>query len=97
MGYATCTLYFLSTDPGLHRIPQYNWAMCLIGGFWLCVVLVTAVYNSNLMAFLTVANEKLPFETLEEVVRADDYVLYIYDGGLLKLWLQVIITTFYHI
>ena len=81
---------FIAT--GLHKLPQHSCGMCLVGGFWLCVVLITAAYNSNLMAFLSVTNEKLPFETLAGVVYDDDYVLYTYDGGMLKLWLQVIYT-----
>ena len=79
---------FIAT--GLHKLPRHSCGMCLVGGFWLCVVLITAAYNSNLMAFLSVTNEKLPFETLAGVVYDDDYVLYTYDGGMLKLWLQVI-------
>ena len=52
---------------------------------------ITATYSSKLVSFLAVANEKLPFETLEEVVYADDYLLYIYDGGMLRSWFEVIL------
>ena len=45
----------------------------LWGGVWLFILTLFASYDGNLVAFLTVSVEKVPFETLEDVLGNTDY------------------------
>ena len=42
--------------------------------WWFSVVLFTATYMGNMMAFLTVVKTEPPFANLEELLAQDDYM-----------------------
>ncbi|ESP00146.1 hypothetical protein LOTGIDRAFT_141353, partial [Lottia gigantea] len=45
----------------------------LLASWWIFCLITVATYSGNLIAFLTVSKEKLPFETLEELGNQEDF------------------------
>lgn len=48
-----------------------------------------AIYSGNLVAFLTVSEDKLPFETIEQMVKQDKYKWGLYGNGAMQSFFSV--------
>ena len=48
-----------------------------------------AIYSGNLVAFLTVAKDKLPFKTMAGMVEQDRYKWGLYGGGAIEMFFSV--------
>lgn len=48
-----------------------------------------AIYSGNLVAFLTVSTDKLPFTTMAELVKQKNYKWGLYGGGAMHMFFSV--------
>ena len=55
------------------RVIMFSW--------YLAVLVLTATYTGNLVAFLTVMKEPVPFETLEDLANQDQYKFGVLGGS----------------
>ncbi|KAK7502748.1 hypothetical protein BaRGS_00005998 [Batillaria attramentaria] len=58
---------------GCRRLPKRGSGRMFLSAWWLFSIVMAATYSGNLIAFLTVTKDKAPFDTLEEMVRQDQY------------------------
>ncbi|XP_021375561.1 probable glutamate receptor [Mizuhopecten yessoensis] len=58
---------------GGDRLPESQTGRTLISFWWLFSIIMVATYSGNLIAFLTVAKDKLPFNSLAELVAQSEY------------------------
>ncbi|XP_012936163.1 glutamate receptor ionotropic, delta-2 [Aplysia californica] len=58
---------------GLEELPAYGSRRFFLAFWWMFCIAVAATYRGNLMAFLLVAKEELPFTTLSELASQDTY------------------------
>ncbi len=64
---------------GSDHVPQKTSVRMFIAFFWLFSVAIMATYTGNLVAFLTVAKNNLPFDSIEELAEQE-----VYHASLLK-------------
>ncbi|ESO96449.1 hypothetical protein LOTGIDRAFT_115645 [Lottia gigantea] len=65
---------------GVH-IPSTMASRMIIGFWWIFSIIMAATYSGNLIAFLTVTRDTLPFETLAEMLQQDTYKWGIMGGS----------------
>ncbi|XP_060078761.1 glutamate receptor ionotropic, kainate 3-like [Ylistrum balloti] len=58
---------------GGDRLPESQTGRTLISFWWLFSIVMVATYSGNLIAFLTVAKDRLPFNSLAELVAQSEY------------------------
>ncbi|KAK6182170.1 hypothetical protein SNE40_009911 [Patella caerulea] len=58
---------------GGNVMPSSSSGRALLAAWWIFCLISVATYSGNLIAFLTVSKEKLPFETLAELGKQDEY------------------------
>ena len=58
---------------GGFRCPGMSSVRFIVGFWWLFCIVIVATYSGNLIAFLTVAKYKAPFETLREMAEKEEY------------------------
>ncbi|XP_033761104.1 glutamate receptor-like [Pecten maximus] len=58
---------------GGDRLPESQTGRTLISFWWLFSIIMVATYSGNLIAFLTVAKDRLPFNSLAELVAQSEY------------------------
>ena len=56
----------------------------IAGGWWFLVLVVYGIYTGNLIAFLTVTELKLPFNSLQEMAQQSQYK-YGAESGIIQL------------
>jgi hypothetical protein len=59
--------------PGGFECPKNSPGRVVASMWWLISIIVYAVYTGNLIAFLTVTEQKMPFDTLQAMVRQSQY------------------------
>ena len=59
----SCYIYLLG---GVH-LPDSTTGRTLVSFWWIFCIIVVGTYSGNLIAFLTVSKEKLPFNSLVEL------------------------------
>lgn len=64
--------FYLFVFPGGTNLPRAYSGRFFIGFWWMYCIVVIATFSGNLIAFLTVSKQTLPFQTLEELVAQDD-------------------------
>ena len=71
----------------------------ILGSWLLFCITLWAVYTGNLVAFLTVFIEKLPFDTVDDLATKDTtgYTVGILGGSSYETWLQVKCPTVYNV
>jgi hypothetical protein len=72
-------MFFFILTPETHTgrtVLSYWWIFCFVS---------MAIYSGNLVAFLTVAKDKLPFKTMAGMVEQDRYKWGLYGGGALEM------------
>ncbi|XP_050405931.1 glutamate receptor ionotropic, kainate 3 [Patella vulgata] len=80
------------------QVPPTLASRVIIGCWWLFCIVSTATYSGNLIAFLTVTKDKLPFETLEGMLQQDTYKWGIMGGSVAEtLFQNSSIDTYQHI
>ena len=62
----------LLTQGGAYE-PQTSLARSVVGAFWLYAIVMVATYGGNLIAFLSIAKQEMPFETLSELLDQSKY------------------------
>ncbi|XP_067682011.1 glutamate receptor-like isoform X1 [Haliotis asinina] len=70
----------LLTQGGEH-LPDSQAGRTVVSCWWLFSIVMAATYSGNLIAFLTVNKDKLPFETVSELVQQTDYIWGTAGGG----------------
>lgn len=60
-----------------------------LSAWWLFCIIMAATYSGNLIAFLTVAKDKAPFDTLDEMVQQDDYTYGTIDESVWTMLFEV--------
>ncbi|XP_069104060.1 uncharacterized protein [Argopecten irradians] len=58
---------------GGDRLPESQTGRTLISFWWLFSIIMVATYSGNLIAFLTVAKDRLPFNSVAELVAQSEY------------------------
>lgn len=61
-------MIFLQFSGGVH-LPDSTAGRTLVSSWWLFCIIIVGIYSGNLIAYLTVTKEKLPFETLGELIK----------------------------
>ncbi|XP_046569605.1 glutamate receptor-like [Haliotis rubra] len=91
-GMGVSDIAFLGILIPLHQgiaVTPYSSSSKVLLGFWWCFcVIITSVYTGNLIAFLTITKEYVPFSTLEEVSQQDEYVVGVGRGSYVELMLK---------
>ncbi|XP_060558639.1 glutamate receptor ionotropic, delta-1-like [Ruditapes philippinarum] len=54
---------------GVH-LPDSTAGRTLVSSWWLFCIIIVGIYSGNLIAYLTVTKEKLPFQTLDGLIRS---------------------------
>nr|KAG5710676.1 hypothetical protein BaRGS_035078 [Batillaria attramentaria] len=62
----------------------------LAQAWWLFSIVMAATYSGNLIAFLTVTKDKAPFDTLEEMVRQDQYTYGTIDQSMWTMLFEMV-------
>ncbi|XP_046342594.1 glutamate receptor 4-like isoform X1 [Haliotis rufescens] len=70
----------LLTQGGEH-LPDSQAGRTVVSCWWLFSIVMAATYSGNLIAFLTVNKDKLPFDTISELVEQTDYIWGTAGGG----------------
>ena len=65
-------------------------AKCIVGFWWLFCIVIVATYSGNLIAFLTVDKDKVPFETLKEMAEKGEYKFGIIGESSMETVIQVL-------
>jgi hypothetical protein len=68
----------------------------MITFFWLFSIILVATYCGNLIAFLTVARDTRPFDSLAELVEQDEYKWGFVSGTYFVTWFQVRLSKWHH-
>ncbi|XP_069104062.1 glutamate receptor ionotropic, delta-1-like isoform X1 [Argopecten irradians] len=66
-------LYGALLTQGGDRLPHSQTGRTLLSCWWLFCLVMMASYSGNLIAYLTVSKDKLPFNTVNEMIHKDDY------------------------
>ncbi|XP_060078728.1 glutamate receptor ionotropic, kainate 2-like, partial [Ylistrum balloti] len=66
-------LYGALLTQGGDRLPHSQTGRTLLSCWWLFCLVMMASYSGNLIAYLTVSKDKLPFNTVNEMLNTDDY------------------------
>ncbi|OWF39812.1 Glutamate receptor ionotropic, kainate 3 [Mizuhopecten yessoensis] len=66
-------LYGALLTQGGDRLPHSQTGRTLLSCWWLFCLVMMASYSGNLIAYLTVSKDKLPFNTVNEMLQKDDY------------------------
>lgn len=66
-------IQYLSFFPGGVHLPQSQTGRTIVSAWWLYSIVVVGTYSGNLIAFLTVTKDVVPFDTLEEMLEQTDY------------------------
>ncbi len=74
-------------------MPTSSSGRIIVGAFLISSVCIVASYTSNLVAFLAVTTVEFPFNTLEEMVKQDEFDWAVVDGASLYSHLNVCITS----
>ena len=84
-------MYILPFIQLAYKQPRRSFQRLITGSFWLFCITFWAVYSGNLVAFLTVYKENLPFETMDDVAMKDTsgYKVGLLGGGIYESWLKV--------
>ncbi|XP_067664738.1 probable glutamate receptor [Haliotis asinina] len=64
-----------------HHCPQSIPARIFYASWWLFCITIIAVYTGNLLAIISVAKEKIPFDTMEELAENEDFKIIIRKGS----------------
>ena len=64
----TCVIH-----TGCRQLPKRGSGRLFLSSWWVFSIILAATYSGNLIAFLTVTKDKSPFDTLEEMVKQDEY------------------------
>ena len=81
--------------PGtIHRV-KFQPTRVIAGAWMISCVVLCASYTANLVAWLTVAEVKMPFDTLEEMVVQTEYSYGVKKGTIAQVMLQVMLR--YHL
>lgn len=59
----------LTRIPGGVHLPDSITGRTLVSFWWIFCIIVVGTYSGNLIAFLTVSKEKLPFNSLVELTK----------------------------
>jgi ionotropic kainate glutamate receptor 2/glutamate receptor delta-1 subunit len=70
-------------------LPDAQSGRFFIGFYWMSCIVIVATYSGNLIAFLTVTKDVLPFSSFEEMVNQHDYKYGVLSGTALTNYLQV--------
>jgi len=65
-------LTFVFGSGGEHK-PESQAGRTLLSFWWLFCIIMMATYSGNLVAFLTVSKDQLPFNTLGGMLEQNDY------------------------
>ena len=68
-------------------------ARILASSWWAIVIIMYAVYTGNLIAFLTVAHRKMPFNTLKDMVQQTVYEFGLETGIVQHMLFKVRVAT----
>ncbi|XP_067671609.1 glutamate receptor ionotropic, kainate glr-3-like [Haliotis asinina] len=61
--------------------PQHTPGRFLYASWWLFCIIIVAVYKGNLVAILSVVEENIPFNTIDELAENDDFKILISKGS----------------
>ncbi|XP_067671871.1 probable glutamate receptor [Haliotis asinina] len=64
-----------------HHCPQTIPGRIFYASWWLFCIPIVAVYTGNLLAIISVAKEKIPFNTMEELAENEDFKIIIPKGS----------------
>jgi hypothetical protein len=62
-------MFFEIFSGGVH-LPDSTAGRTLVSSWWLFCIIIVGIYSGNLIAYLTVTKEKLPFQTLDGLIRS---------------------------
>ena len=68
-----CKYSLLLTVLGSERLSYFESHRLVVAFFWLYVIIIRATYSGNLVAFLSTEKTDFPFNTLDEMVKQDEY------------------------
>ena len=66
--------------PGNPTLPSCTSGRIIMSSWLLCLLVITATYTGNLVAFLTVTKVPVPFDSLKELVEQKQYKYGILGG-----------------
>ena len=69
--------------------PDTHTGRTVLSYWWIFCFVSMAIYSGNLVAFLTVAKDKLPFKTMAGMVEQDRYKWGLYGGGAIEIFFSV--------
>ncbi|ELU06044.1 hypothetical protein CAPTEDRAFT_188571 [Capitella teleta] len=76
------------TQGGCH-LPDAQSGRFFTGFYWMACIVIVATYGGNLIAFLTVSKDVLPFDFFEEMVNQDEYKYGILNGTALTDYIDM--------
>ncbi|XP_063406491.1 glutamate receptor ionotropic, kainate 4-like isoform X2 [Mytilus trossulus] len=70
------------------NLPRSQTGRTIICCWWLFCIILSATYCGNLIAYLTVTKEELPFDTLRELAKQDEYEWGVLGGTYWVTWFE---------
>lgn len=81
--------YVLPNDSGGCYLPEAQSGRFFVGFYWMSCMVIVATYSGNLIAFLTVSKDVLPFDTLEGMADQNEYRFGYIGGTALDHYIRV--------
>ena len=86
--YYTVCVKFSST--GGTQPPLHGGTRVIISSFWVIVIILMSAYSGNLLTYLAINENKLPFHTLEEAVQDENVAFYLPGNAVSRTLIEVI-------